>query len=244
MQYNNKTVKNYDMLYSHKDYKSELDFIDQVSDGLSGKRVLDIGCGTGTHAILMSKSGALFVKGIDISNHMIRKAALKSAELNNVSFSHVSIQDLDDDPYDMIVSLFNVINHIPDVSSLLSFVRAIRCNIKQGGYFIFDSWNGIAAIKDGPKTITREYEDSGSKISLLCEPITKLMESSVTLKTTVSKDDEVYSYSLTHLLWTPKVISDVLAMSGFKLEKICNGFDLNLNATEDDYKITYVCIAE
>ena len=82
MQYDNKTVKNYDKFYSKKDYASEVDFIDKIVRGVSGKNIIDIGCGTGTHSILMSTKGASFVKGIDISDHMIEAASYKSSEIS------------------------------------------------------------------------------------------------------------------------------------------------------------------
>ena len=154
MQYDNKTVKNYDKFYSKKDYASEVDFIDKIVRGVSGKNIIDIGCGTGTHSILMSTKGASFVKGIDISDHMIDAASYKSSEISNVSFESVDIEHMTVGQYDIAVSLFNVINHISDVSKLISFISSIRKNVVVGGYFIFDSWNAIAAIKDCPKVET------------------------------------------------------------------------------------------
>lgn len=244
MQYNNEAVKNYDKFYNKKDYASEVDFIDKIAKGISGKSIIDIGCGTGTHSILMSAKGASFVKGIDISDHMIEAASYKSGEMPNVNFESVDIEHMTAGQYDIAVSLFNVINHISDVSKLISFISSIRKNVVVGGHFIFDSWNAIAAIKDCPKVEKREHEDSGSTIFVECEPTVDLMKSSVTLNTTVRKLDQEYSYSLEHYLWTPKVISDILKMSGFRLTKICKGFNLDLSACEDDYKITYICIAE
>jgi ubiquinone/menaquinone biosynthesis C-methylase UbiE len=49
-----------------------------------GDKVLDVGCGTGTLAIMMAKKGAL-VKGIDISSPMlsIARGAIQAMELEN-----------------------------------------------------------------------------------------------------------------------------------------------------------------
>ena len=244
MQYNNEAVKNYDKFYSSKDYGLEVDFIEKITHGFTGKSIIDIGCGTGTHSILMSTRGASFVKGIDISDQMIKAATYKSNELSNINFENIDIESMTAGQYDIAVSLFNVVNHISDIGKLISFMSSINRNMVTGGHFIFDSWNGVAAIKDSPKVEKKEYEDSGVKIYVECNPTVDLMESSVVLNTTVKKLDQEYSYSLEHYLWTPKVVSDVLKLSGFKLLKICKGFNLDLSACEDDYKITYICIAE
>ena len=243
MQYNKDATRNYDKLYDNKSYDLEVKFIEEVVSGITNKRVLDVGCGTGTHSLLMSKAGAEFIKGIDISNDMISIANSKKHSMN-VSFEVARIEDISGASYDLVVSLFNVVNHIASVGDLLSFFASIRNNMKKSGYLIFDSWNGVAAIKDAPRTEVKEHEIGTSKIYTRCEPVVDLMRSSVSLSTTVKEDDSQYSYSLEHFLWTPKTITDILTISNFRVEKICKGFDINTVACSDDYKITYVCIAE
>jgi ubiquinone/menaquinone biosynthesis C-methylase UbiE len=40
----------YDALYSNKDYSKETDYLIALLGDLSGKSILDIGCGTGRYA--------------------------------------------------------------------------------------------------------------------------------------------------------------------------------------------------
>ncbi len=51
-----------------------------VEDGLSGKTILDMGCGTGSFAIEALKNGASSCVGFDLSPGMIRTAASLAAE--------------------------------------------------------------------------------------------------------------------------------------------------------------------
>jgi len=56
----------YDFLYQDKDYEKECDFIESIFVRYSGnvKRVLDLGCGTGGHALILVRRGYHIV-GVD-----------------------------------------------------------------------------------------------------------------------------------------------------------------------------------
>ena len=75
----------YDALYRDKDYSSEVDLIERIlaEHGCGGRRrLLDLGCGTGNHAIPLAQRGHT-VTGIDISSGMLAQAVdkAKSAKL-------------------------------------------------------------------------------------------------------------------------------------------------------------------
>ena len=46
----------YDLLYRNRDYAREAAFVAEQleSAGLSGRHILELGCGTGTHAVLLA----------------------------------------------------------------------------------------------------------------------------------------------------------------------------------------------
>ena len=66
--YSEKLSKYYDILYSHKDYKSECELIKKYST--KNKNLLDVGCGTMTHSIILSEYFKN-VTSIDLSKPMI-----------------------------------------------------------------------------------------------------------------------------------------------------------------------------
>lgn len=249
MLYNKNIAKYYDLLYSEKNYKEEVEFIKKITAGIDSKRILDIGCGTGTHSILLSLENPKTIMGIDISESMIEIAKSKKYNNSVLRFLVSDIVHLDEWSFDLILSMFNVVNHLSNLEELYAFFEGTRKRIKKGGFFIFDSWNGIAAIRDAPKEQSRTCHDATTRIETKCLPELNLMNSSVTMK--VSGDvivldnlGDSFDYELVHTLWTPKVISDLLKMANYKLIKIYKAFEYDKVATENDYKIIFVCQAE
>ena len=61
-------AKYYDKFYQNKDYVKEVNFLMNFINPKD--RVIDIGCGTGIHASLLSQKG-LKVDGLDMSKEML-----------------------------------------------------------------------------------------------------------------------------------------------------------------------------
>ncbi len=100
-----------------------------------GKRLLDMGCGTGNLTIRLAKLG-YDVIGQDASEEMLSIAAGKSSKIRwicqNMEETELGI------PADVIVSTLDSINHL---SSRSDIARCFRCafeNLKSGGVFVFD----------------------------------------------------------------------------------------------------------
>lgn len=76
---------------------------------ISGRRVLDVGCGDGTLAIEMAKAGAAHVLGLDINDRLIddckTRLSEESSEVQDrTRFAVQSIHDCKDSDFDLVVS--------------------------------------------------------------------------------------------------------------------------------------------
>ena len=91
--YSGKIVKYYDDIYSKKDYIRESEFIESNSNI---KKLLDVGCGTGTHLESLYKPERIFY-GIDLSEEMIRFANDKFNDNNDVSCIHSNVVNFKED---------------------------------------------------------------------------------------------------------------------------------------------------
>ena len=65
----------YDLLYADKDYDAECDLLERIfrESGRPVRTVLDLGCGTGAHAVRLAQRGYEVV-GVDLSEDMLRIA--------------------------------------------------------------------------------------------------------------------------------------------------------------------------
>jgi 2-polyprenyl-6-hydroxyphenyl methylase/3-demethylubiquinone-9 3-methyltransferase len=107
---------------------------------LSGKRVVDVGCGGGILAESMARKGA-DVTGIDLSDKALKVADLHSLESGiRVRYEKVAAEDLaarEAGGYD-VVTCMEMLEHVPDPASI---VRACAALVKPGGHLFFSTLN-------------------------------------------------------------------------------------------------------
>jgi len=152
---NNIFQEYYDKLYTTKDYAAEVEIILRIAYDKLGKApesILDVGCGTGGHSLLFAEKGYKVV-GADIDQHSIDVARCKSTNLKskNLTLLCGDVNKIELYGFDMIVSLFNVVNYIHKIDDLTSFFKGIYSRLTAPGLYVFDCWNGLAAILDLPR---------------------------------------------------------------------------------------------
>jgi phosphoethanolamine N-methyltransferase len=109
---------------------------------LTGKRVLDIGCGSGAIAVLMVRDlGAAEVVGIDVEDQVCAAAQRRvdGAGLGEcITIRQVTPGPLDfpDHSFDVVYSKDSII-HIPDKEALAADVFRV---LKPGGWFAASDW--------------------------------------------------------------------------------------------------------
>ena len=116
-----------------------LDYID-ARVGLSGKQVLDVGCGGGILAESMAARGAT-VTGIDMGGAPLEVARLHLLESGqHVDYRQVPVEQLADEmpaQFD-VVTCMEMLEHVPDPASV---VAACATLVKPGGQVFFSTIN-------------------------------------------------------------------------------------------------------
>jgi 2-polyprenyl-6-hydroxyphenyl methylase/3-demethylubiquinone-9 3-methyltransferase len=107
---------------------------------LSGKNIIDIGCGGGILAESMAKKGAT-VTGIDLSEKALKVADLHGLESGiSVRYEKITAEDMAEreaECYD-VVTCMEMLEHVPDPASI---IRACSKLVKPGGHVIFSTLN-------------------------------------------------------------------------------------------------------
>lgn len=149
-------ASNYDEIYQKKNYLAECDYVLDLAKSAHFSEInhiLDLGCGTGTHALEFARRG-FKVDGIDLSSHMLDLAKSKANEQAlNINFKQGDIVDFATERhYELIVSLFAVVGYLTDTAKLASLFKNVFSHLSENGVFIFDCWNGNAVLYEKPIT--------------------------------------------------------------------------------------------
>ena len=117
-----------------------LGWIDRLSGGLAGKRVLDIGCGGGILSESMARLGAE-VTGIDLADKPLKVAQLHALDAGiSVDYQAIAAEDLAQmapASFD-VVTCMEMLEHVPDPAST---VQACATLVKPGGRVFFSTLN-------------------------------------------------------------------------------------------------------
>lgn len=146
----------------------EKDKILSMLGDLKGKRVLDVGAGTGRLAVRMVKSGA-DVTALDISEKMLKKLFNVPSSMFHVVVGDAENLEFAGESFDVVIAAFLIV-HLKDPRRF--FDEAYRV-LKSGGLFLVTNINQRKApsvkTKDGLIEIESYYHRPESVVELLEE---------------------------------------------------------------------------
>jgi SAM-dependent methyltransferase len=157
----------YDLLYRDKDYSNEVNYISSsilASGGVSEGSILELGCGTGGHAVHLASSNRM-VHGIDLSAEMVQRANASKSTLpthlnEKLTFEVGDIRSFrSTQKFDAVVSLFHVISYQTKNEDIINSFNTARYHLQPGGLFFFDFWYGPSVLSDRPKVVEKVVED-------------------------------------------------------------------------------------
>lgn len=137
----------YDALMDDVDYEAWADYIDRMlqKHGGPGKRLLDLGCGTGCISIPLAQRGYQ-VTGVDISEEMLAAAREKSRALQlDIDWRKqdlTSLQLFDEAGNEMVfdaaIATFDVFNHLTEPEDLQMLFHTLNPLLADEGVLLFD----------------------------------------------------------------------------------------------------------
>lgn len=128
---------------------------------LTGKRILDLGCGFGEHCKRFVECGAEKVIGIDISEKMLAVAKKENAD-PKIEYIHMPMEDIAglQEQFDVVIS--SLAFHY--VENLAGVIRNVYRLLNVNGVFIFSQENPLCTCHSGGDRWTRD--EQGNKLHL------------------------------------------------------------------------------
>ena len=117
--------------------RSDLDVYVGIADQLGARRVLDVGCGTGTFAMLLADRG-LEVTGVEPAGGSLDVAQAKPGA-NRVCWIHGNATTLPPMQVDLVTMTANVAQAIVDLPGWEGTLRGAYDALRPGGHLVFET---------------------------------------------------------------------------------------------------------
>jgi cyclopropane fatty-acyl-phospholipid synthase-like methyltransferase len=200
-----------------KSWREEVDFMEEVFNLPTGSRLLDVGCGTGRHAVELARRGYQ-VTGLDFSTGMLneaRKAATQAGvtvEWIQCDAAQYQATQCFDGAICMLEAAFALFVAGQDpVEKDFAILRNIQAALKPGARFMLNAPNGYRMIR----LFTQEDVISG-----MFDPMTMVNLAECTWETADGQEQTVVARFRNYL---PPEVALYLRLSGFAVEHIWGG---------------------
>ena len=129
----------YDELMTEIPYDTYAELLSLAANGISGKKILDIGCGTGLLSVKLAKMGG-DVTGVDLSPDMLQIAKDRATSLNMpITFVNQPMQQLEGfKSFDAAVIAIDSLNYVTRQEEVVQTLKNVYDALKVGGVLLFD----------------------------------------------------------------------------------------------------------
>jgi SAM-dependent methyltransferase len=208
-------------------------------------RLLEIACGTGTHALQLEKRGFKIV-ATDYSQDMLERARQKAAN------SHVEFQlqdmtqlEVNGAPFDAAYCLFDAIGYVGTNEALAKVFRGVHKHLRNDGLFIFEFWHAAAMLRHYDPVRVRRWQQDDSLILRISETSLDYAKqlSSVSYSIYELKNDGTYSSlteTQTNRYFLVQEMAAWLMTNGFTPLKWFAGFTNSETISDETWHIVAV----
>lgn len=207
----------YDAIYgAFKDYDAEAARVAALLRELApeARTVLDIGCGTGEHALRLSAEHGFEVAGLDIEPAFVERARQK---MPSARFWQADMAAFDlGSRFDAVVCLFSAIGYLTDRARLESAARCFLQHLEPGGVAVVEPWFGPDAWTPGKVYVHTAAIPGGSVVRMshsTREGRVSKLEFHYLIGTEAGIDHRVEHHELG--LFTAEELAEVFSRAGF-----------------------------
>jgi SAM-dependent methyltransferase len=142
-----------EVAYLFRDFNS-MPKIEQTALQLAKGKILDVGCGAGSHSLYLQEKG-LEVTAIDISSN-----AIKACELRGIKMARVqNVLDIENEKFDTILLLMNGTGIFGSLNNTAVYLQKLKSLLAPNGQILIDSSDIIYMFdeaEDGSKWISAD----------------------------------------------------------------------------------------
>jgi SAM-dependent methyltransferase len=137
-------------------YNEVVSFFKRYKDQLSGKNALDVGCGSGVHAVMLAKYG-LSVTAFDASRVAVDYAIDKYQTYKNLRFIRSTTTDFNADVmYDLVID--RLCTSQTGIFATKAFYESLYTKLNGGAYLF---WQGFCSDNSGKKFAKTHNKEFG-----------------------------------------------------------------------------------
>lgn len=242
----------YDALYRDKDYAGECDVLERVFERFAVspvRRILDLGCGTGGHAVVLASRGYA-VTGVDRSAQMLAVARKKSQGSRlEIGFEEGDIRSWRGaGTWDAAIAMFAVLSYQVDHEEVASAIETARRHLLPEGLFVFDVWFGPGVVTDPPGERVKETQDGEHQIIRCASSTLDLVRQTVQVNYSVldvNGQGRVKRVRETHRMrfYFPNELDLLLRAGGFRLVHLCPFGHIDESVRRETWNATVVAQA-
>ena len=243
----------YDALYQDKDYAIECDLLECIFREYGKepiKTILDLGCGTGNHTLLLAERG-FEVTGIDCSQEMLDAAQIKAQSKSLPSKFYLGdIRQVNlGKKFDVVLMMFAVLGYQVENSDVLAALKAARHHLNPGDLLILDVWYGPAVLAQRPTDRIKVTSISDSKILRAASGDLDIRHHVCTvqyhlwqLNGDILRSETQEEHSMRFFF--PQELELFMQVSGFKLKRLGAFPDYKCDPGENTWNAIAICMAE
>ncbi len=217
----------YDLHYrSIKDYKTETERIAYILEKLETqpRSILDVACGTGEHARILSETYGYQVDGIDLEPGLIEIAQKKNpqGEFTAADMRSFSLPK----QYDALTCLFSSIGYAETADGLQASIDCMARHLKPGGWLILEPWVEPDEWKPELVDASESFDpESQTRILQARQASTEGTVSVITIDYHIEAPNRNLSFTETHRLglFTRKEIEAALSNAHFETRFLPKG---------------------
>jgi SAM-dependent methyltransferase len=171
----------YDLFYGDKPYAEEAHFVHrclQEFGSSPSNRLLELACGTGSHAFALEKFGYQIL-ATDYSEDMLVIARERAHRLaSSVSFLAQDMTSLSipESPFDAVICLFDSIGYVATNKRISQVLKGVHDQLRPDGLFVFEFWHGAAMLRSYDPVRVRRWETDQGELLRISETVLNCAE--------------------------------------------------------------------